>query len=194
MPSTLVDGQRLDQPTFHALYEAMPPGTRAELINGVVLMPGPVGPPHGRANMLTLMWLGVYQANISARSLTTRSTSACWNTSCGPSSPTRSFGLSCATAASSTCLRARTGSTARRSFPGFQRVCASKRGHKRLSSHPIRSRLGSFILRRYLRAISPELFERIEWIEREFGPTREIITEFLELRVRLDLMPRIVGE
>ena len=39
----LVEGQRLDQPTFHALYEAMPPGTRAELINGVVYMPSPVG-------------------------------------------------------------------------------------------------------------------------------------------------------
>ncbi len=24
-PRTLVEGQRLDQPTFHALYEAMPP-------------------------------------------------------------------------------------------------------------------------------------------------------------------------
>jgi hypothetical protein len=35
-PRTLVEGQRLDQPTFHALYEAMPPGTRAELIDGVV--------------------------------------------------------------------------------------------------------------------------------------------------------------
>ncbi len=31
-PRMLVEGQRLDQPTFHALYEAMPPGTRAELI------------------------------------------------------------------------------------------------------------------------------------------------------------------
>ena len=40
---TLVEGQRLDQPTFHALYEAMPPGTRAELIDGVVYMPSPVG-------------------------------------------------------------------------------------------------------------------------------------------------------
>ncbi len=35
-PHGLVEGQRLDQPTFHALYEAMPPSTRAELINGVV--------------------------------------------------------------------------------------------------------------------------------------------------------------
>ena len=40
-PHTLVEGQRLDQPTFHALYEAMPPGTRAELIDGVVYMPSP---------------------------------------------------------------------------------------------------------------------------------------------------------
>jgi hypothetical protein len=62
-PRTLVEGQRLDQRTFHALYEAMPPGTRAELINGVVLMPSPVGPPHGRANLPTLMWLGYYQEN-----------------------------------------------------------------------------------------------------------------------------------
>jgi Putative restriction endonuclease len=60
-PRTLVEGQRLDQSTFHALYEAMPPGTRAELINGVVLMPSPGGPPHGRANLSTLMWLGFYQ-------------------------------------------------------------------------------------------------------------------------------------
>jgi len=62
-PRTLVEGQRLDQSTFHALYEAMPPGTRAELINGVVLMPSPVGPLHGRANLPTLMWLGFYQRN-----------------------------------------------------------------------------------------------------------------------------------
>jgi Putative restriction endonuclease len=62
-PRPLVEGQRLDQPTFHARYEAMPPGIRAELINGVVLMPSPVGPPHGRANALTLMWLGFYEGN-----------------------------------------------------------------------------------------------------------------------------------
>ncbi|MFI5455570.1 MAG: Uma2 family endonuclease [Isosphaerales bacterium] len=59
----LVEGQRLDQPAFHALYEAMPPGTRAELINGVVLMPSPVGPPHGRAHLPTLVWLSYYQEN-----------------------------------------------------------------------------------------------------------------------------------
>lgn len=62
-PRMLVEGQRLDRPTFHALYEAMPPGTRAELINGTVLMPPPVGPPHGRASLPTVMWLGFYQRN-----------------------------------------------------------------------------------------------------------------------------------
>ncbi len=62
-PRTLVEGQRLDQATFHAIYEAMPPGTRAELINGVVSMPSPVGPPHGRAQVPMIMWLGAYQEN-----------------------------------------------------------------------------------------------------------------------------------
>src|SRR5262245_20786789 len=62
-PSTLVEGQRLDQPTFHALYEAMPPGTRAELINGVVLMSSPLGPTHGRAHVPALVWLSYYQEN-----------------------------------------------------------------------------------------------------------------------------------
>ena len=62
-PQTLVEGQRLDQPTFHSLYEAMPPGTRAELINGVVLMPSPVGPAHGRAHFPTIAWLSYYVEN-----------------------------------------------------------------------------------------------------------------------------------
>jgi len=35
----LVPGQRLDQPTFHERYLAMPPETRAELVDGVVHMP-----------------------------------------------------------------------------------------------------------------------------------------------------------
>jgi Uma2 family endonuclease len=62
-PDTLVEGQRLDQPTFHALYEAMPPGTRAELIDGVVYMPSPVGRKHGRAHVPVIMWLGQYAQN-----------------------------------------------------------------------------------------------------------------------------------
>ena len=59
-PRTLVEGQRLDQPTFHALYEAMPPGTRAELIDGVVYMPSPVGLTHGRAQLPVIVWLDYY--------------------------------------------------------------------------------------------------------------------------------------
>ncbi len=62
-PSTLVEGQRLDQPTFHALYEAMPPGTRAELIDGVVYMPSPVGLDHGDAQLPALVWLDYYAEN-----------------------------------------------------------------------------------------------------------------------------------
>jgi Uma2 family endonuclease len=57
----LVEGQRLDQPTFHERYERMPEDTRAELINGVVHMPSPVGPEHGRATVPVLVWLSFYQ-------------------------------------------------------------------------------------------------------------------------------------
>jgi hypothetical protein len=62
-PRTIVEGRRLDQPTFHALYEAMPPGIRAELINGVVLMPSPVGTAHGRAQFPAIAWLSYYVEN-----------------------------------------------------------------------------------------------------------------------------------
>ena len=43
--------------------EQMPPGTRAELINGVVHMPSPVGPEHGLATVPTHVWLSYYQEN-----------------------------------------------------------------------------------------------------------------------------------
>ncbi len=58
----LVEGQRLDQPEFHRRYEAMPPGTRAELIDGVVYMPSPVGVEHGESSGDVATWLGVYRA------------------------------------------------------------------------------------------------------------------------------------
>jgi Uma2 family endonuclease len=59
-PRTLVEGQYLDQPTFHALYELMPPGIRAELINGVVYMPSPVGRAHSVAQVPVIVWLDYY--------------------------------------------------------------------------------------------------------------------------------------
>jgi Uma2 family endonuclease len=62
-PQSLVEGMRLDQPTFHALYEAMPPGTRAELIDGVVYMPGPIGLEHGEAQVSVIVWLAYYAEN-----------------------------------------------------------------------------------------------------------------------------------
>jgi hypothetical protein len=40
-------GQTLDQRTFHERYAAMPPGTWAELIGGVVHMPSPLFDDHG---------------------------------------------------------------------------------------------------------------------------------------------------
>jgi Uma2 family endonuclease len=65
-PSTLFEGQRLDQPTFHELYKAMPPGTRAELIDGVVYMPSPVGDAHGRAQVPVIVWLDRYAESTPA--------------------------------------------------------------------------------------------------------------------------------
>lgn len=57
----LENGDRLDQKTFHARYEAMPEGTRAELIGGVVHMPSPLKPRHGRMHMRVNYWLVEYQ-------------------------------------------------------------------------------------------------------------------------------------
>ena len=53
-------GDRLDQKTFHARYEAMPPGTRAELVGGIVYMPSPLKLPHGGCHVLLSRWLDQY--------------------------------------------------------------------------------------------------------------------------------------
>jgi Uma2 family endonuclease len=55
-------GQRLDQREFHARYQAMPPGTKAELVGGVVVMPSPVGNRHGTTCLNVAMWLGIYKS------------------------------------------------------------------------------------------------------------------------------------
>lgn len=54
-------GDRLDRATFHARYEAMPHGTRAELVGGLVYMPSPVYQPHGRMYSRVMSWLGYYE-------------------------------------------------------------------------------------------------------------------------------------
>lgn len=53
-------GDHLDQPTFHRRYEAMPSRFRAELVEGVVIVPSPTGCPHGEAHGKMLTWLGSY--------------------------------------------------------------------------------------------------------------------------------------
>lgn len=57
----LTVGQRLDRATFHARYEAMPPGTRAELIDGIVHMPSPLGTEHGDMHTSATLWLASYR-------------------------------------------------------------------------------------------------------------------------------------
>jgi hypothetical protein len=59
----LVEGQRLDQPTFHELYERMPEGTWAELIDGVVHMSSPAGPDHSRSSVTLTYWFCYYREN-----------------------------------------------------------------------------------------------------------------------------------
>jgi Uma2 family endonuclease len=55
-------GDHLDQKTFHARYEAMPEDVRAELIGGVVYMPSPLKPRHGRSHARLMGWLSDYEA------------------------------------------------------------------------------------------------------------------------------------
>src|SRR5437764_10733476 len=57
----LENGDRLDQKTFHERYEAMPPGTRAELIGGIVFLPSPLKRPHSRHHSLLNHWLATYE-------------------------------------------------------------------------------------------------------------------------------------
>lgn len=56
------NGERMDQKTFHALYEQTPKGFRAELIGGVVHLPSPVSLRHGRPHNALGAWLAGYAA------------------------------------------------------------------------------------------------------------------------------------
>jgi Uma2 family endonuclease len=57
----LEEGDHLDQKTFHERYEAMPEGTRAELIGGVVFMPSPLKRRHSRMHVHLVRWLVTYE-------------------------------------------------------------------------------------------------------------------------------------
>lgn len=56
----LLAGQRLDQPTFHDRHAAMPEGTWAELVGGVVYMPSPLFDDHGSGDIQVAGWLFHY--------------------------------------------------------------------------------------------------------------------------------------
>ncbi len=53
-------GDHLDQPTFHARYQAMPSSFRAELVEGKVIVPSPLSQPHAQTSGWILNWLGRY--------------------------------------------------------------------------------------------------------------------------------------
>ena len=57
----LINGDHLDQKTFHERYEAMP-DVRAELIGGIVYMPSPLSTNHGETDFDVTAWLGFYKA------------------------------------------------------------------------------------------------------------------------------------
>lgn len=60
VPAELFDGNRLDQPTFHRLYEQTPEDFKAELIGGIVHVASPLRMPHGRSHRLLMAWLSAY--------------------------------------------------------------------------------------------------------------------------------------
>ncbi|HQU44432.1 MAG TPA: Uma2 family endonuclease, partial [Pirellulales bacterium] len=61
-PPRLEAGDHLDQPTFHRLYEAMPSHFRAELIEGVAIVPSPTHPEHGDIHAVVMGLIWVYRA------------------------------------------------------------------------------------------------------------------------------------
>ena len=60
-PPMLEPGDHLDQPAFHARYNAMPEEVKAELVGGVVYMPAALRRPHGRSSGLLVHWLRAYE-------------------------------------------------------------------------------------------------------------------------------------
>ena len=60
VPEGLFEGNKLDQPTFHRLYEQTPQGFKAELIGGIVHVASPVGIAHNDPHVLVIAWLSNY--------------------------------------------------------------------------------------------------------------------------------------
>lgn len=60
-PTSLENGDHLDQPTFHARYLKTPQDFRAELIGGVVYVSSPMKKRHGRMHSHVMRWLLGYE-------------------------------------------------------------------------------------------------------------------------------------
>jgi hypothetical protein len=59
-PPPLREGDRLTSAEFLQRWEAIAEIEHAELIDGVVFMPSPIGLPHGRAHIELAAWLWHY--------------------------------------------------------------------------------------------------------------------------------------
>jgi hypothetical protein len=71
----LKEGDRLSREEFERRYDAMPELKRAELINGVVLMPSPVRhEQHGNPHAYLTAWLVCYEMNTPGTSIGDNST------------------------------------------------------------------------------------------------------------------------
>ena len=62
-PDSFEPGDRMDQKTFHAIYEQMPEDFKAELIGGVVYVPAALRADHGDVHADVITWLGTYRAH-----------------------------------------------------------------------------------------------------------------------------------
>ena len=70
----LQTGDHLTRAEFERRYAAYPDIKKAELIEGVVYMPSPLGLPHGTVHADIMGWLGVYRANTPGVHLTDNTT------------------------------------------------------------------------------------------------------------------------
>jgi Uma2 family endonuclease len=59
----LQNGDHLSRDDFHARYLNTPKNFRAELVKGTVIVPSPLGCPHGHYHALAIAWLITYQAS-----------------------------------------------------------------------------------------------------------------------------------
>ena len=62
-PQPLITGMRMDRDEFIRRWEALPGLKRAELIEGIVYVPSPLGHRHGHFHVYLSVLVGVYEAH-----------------------------------------------------------------------------------------------------------------------------------